>query len=152
MRGHYISAIKSVRNEYNTRMQLLQARECECGELHASLNTDVTYRDLLEARRKLTLHYSDLAQTSLVKRVESLFDQGDKNGKLLALLVADRRAQTGIPCIKSMQGVLVTEIMVTFVQYYSMLYVQIPTYSKAEQEQLLAPMSLPTLSAIDRNT
>lgn len=44
-----------------------------------------------------------------------------------------------------------TADIMTFVQYYSRLYAQIPEYSEAELEQLLAPLPLPTQSALDRN-
>lgn len=102
----------------------------------------------------LTMLLSDLTQTSLVKRAESLFDQGDKNGKLLAILVADQRAQNNIPCIKIDQGVLVTDhsdIMDIFVQFYFKLYAQLPAYSEEELERLLSCLSMRTLLDIDRD-
>lgn len=115
----------------------MQANEDACEASHASLPTADTYTHLLEARRKLALHFSELAQTSSVRRAKSLFDQGNKNGKLLAFLVADQRAQTNIPCIRRLQGALTTDPsdnMATFVKYYSTLYAPIPTYSKVELE------------------
>lgn len=49
-----------------------------------------TYLALLAAGHQLALHLTELTQTSWVRRAESLFEQGDKNGQLLAMLVAEQ--------------------------------------------------------------
>lgn len=70
-------------------------------------------------------YMTDLTHTLCSKKDESLFEQGDKMGKLLAILVAVQRAQTNIPCIKMMTGQSSLDpkvIYESFVQYYSLLY------------------------------
>lgn len=50
-------------------------------------------------------------------------------GKLLAMLVAEQRVQTSIPCITNSQGTLLSDpndILDTFVDYYCTLYMPIP--------------------------
>ncbi|XP_077323879.1 vomeronasal type-2 receptor 26-like [Lithobates pipiens] len=84
---------------------------------------------------------------------ESIFEQGDKNGKLLAMLVAEQRVQTNIPCIKNTQGDLLTtqtDILDTFVEYYKTLYAPIPTYDMAELDGELASLQIPRLSELSR--
>lgn len=88
IRGQYISAIKQARKAFNIKLQELQDKERACELAHATDQSDVTYIELLEARCLLALHYTELMHTSWTKRAESVFEQGDKNGKLIAMLVA----------------------------------------------------------------
>lgn len=63
---------------------------------YAESPSDVTYSSLLEAKILLSMHFSDLAHTECSRRAESLFTQGEKNGKLLAMLVAEHRLNLAI--------------------------------------------------------
>lgn len=154
MRGHYISAIKQVRRTYNKKEQELQERERTCELAHANDKSDTTYNDLLEAQGILALHFTDLTHTSRTKSAESIFEQGDKNGKLLAMLVADQRIQTNIPCSKICRGDILTnpvDIMDTFVEYYKALFTPNPVYNKQHLDALLSFLNIPVLSASDRD-
>lgn len=100
----------------------------------------------------MALHYTELTHTSWTKRAESIFEQGDKNGKLLATLVAEQRLQTNVPCIRNDQGILLmdpADILDTFVQYYRTLYAPIPTYNVQILETLLSSLDIPMLSEAD---
>lgn len=108
----HISAIKQARKIFNSKNEE-RARELA----HANNQSDITYLELLEVRRLLALHFTELTHTSWTKRAESIFEQGDKNGKLLAILLAEQRMQTYLPCIKGGQGILLmdpTDILNTF--------------------------------------
>lgn len=110
------------------------------GERLTSNQSDVTYTDLLEARRLLALHFTELTHTSWPKMADSFFEQGDKNGKLLAMLVAEQRVQANIPCITNSQGTLLTDsndILDTFVDYYRTLYAPILAYNEQDLESSL---------------
>lgn len=85
MRGQYILEIKQARKQFNAESQELQDRERMCELTHVGNQSDVTYTELLEANRPLALHFTKLTHTSWERRAESLFEQGDKNGKLLAV-------------------------------------------------------------------
>lgn len=128
MRGHYISAIKQTHRSHNRKEQEFQDRARTCELAHATDLSDVTYADLLEARHTLALHFTELTHISKAKSAESIFEQGGKNGKLLAMLVADQRIQTNITCIKNDQGNILTnptEVMDMFVEYCKALYAPI---------------------------
>lgn len=65
------------------------------------------------------------------KQVITLFDAGDKNGKLLAMLTADTYMPTVVPCVYGADGILrssAEEVLQTFVDFYKSLYSPIPPY------------------------
>lgn len=143
MRAQYILAIKQARKNFNRKTQELQEAERTREAAHAKDHSDVTYLELLEARRMLALHFTELTHTSWTRLAESIFEQGDKNGKLLAILAPEQRLQTNIPCIRNNQGSLLTDpndILETFVDYYRALYTPIPTYNLQELEMLLTSL------------
>lgn len=83
------------------------------------------------ARWALLVNFQSLTQYVFKHRAEELFEKGDKDGKLLAILTADIRANTVVPCIYSSEGTLVKDkegIMQEFVSYYSGPYSPIPPY------------------------
>lgn len=51
----------------------------------------------------------DIASSTVQQRTERIFEKGDKNGKLLALLTAVDKPLTVVPCISSTFGVLLTD-------------------------------------------
>lgn len=90
---------------------------------------------------------------SWAKRAEFIFEQGNNNGKLLAILVAEQRLQTNIHCIKNTQGVILvdpTDILDKFVEYYKAFYAPIPAYSAQEALETLSSLNIPVLSETDR--
>lgn len=81
-----------------------------------------------------------------------MFAEGDRNGKLLANLVADQRTPVSIPVVRGGGGSLLTspgEILQEFVRFYSSLYSPIPTYDSLELDDLLGSLSMPKLSDTD---
>lgn len=88
MRGQYIFAIKPVHAEHNTTRETLQTREQGCEREYAYAPSDLTFAALEGTRRQLALHDSSLVHTNLQHKAERLFEKGDKNGRLLAMLVA----------------------------------------------------------------
>lgn len=103
--GECISAIKTARKDHNVEIVALQEKECEFAEEHAESSMDVSYTSLLEAPRLLSVHYVDLAHTESRHKTLSLFAQGDKNGKLLAMLVVDHKPPTNIPTMSYNGGI-----------------------------------------------
>lgn len=100
-RGECISAIKNARVHDNEEIENLQWQEKECAEAYPKSPTGVLYESLLEARRSLSLHITGQARSEITRRAHSVFAEGDKNGKLLAMLVADYHPITNIPVIKN---------------------------------------------------
>lgn len=61
--------------------------------------TGASYESLLEARHLLSLHFTGLAHSEVIQRAHTVFGKGDKNGKLLAMLVVNYHSiQCRIPC------------------------------------------------------
>lgn len=73
-------------------------------EENASSPMDDNFASLKEARWLLSLHVYNLAHMECSHKAKSLFAQGDKNGKLLAMLVANQKMHTNIPAIRNNQG------------------------------------------------
>lgn len=94
-----------------------------------------------------------MAHTTLHQRAESLYEMGDKNGKLLAVLAADQSSPVSVLCISSRAGELVGDtkpIMDIFVEYYSEMCSPIPAYDETELAGLLSSLPIPALEADDR--
>lgn len=107
--GKYVSYIKAVRSEFAS--QTTQLEQNEAGAM-ASFMADTTpenYSSLAHVRRELKLHYTSLVQSDAQRLVTKLFETEDKNGKLLANLVAEPTHQTIIPRIQSSTGGQVTD-------------------------------------------
>lgn len=88
-RGECISAIKAARRDHNAQGELLLNKEGGCAGTLADSLTETNYTSLMETRRLVSVDFSELGRTEIGKRAESIFAQGDKNGKLLALLAVD---------------------------------------------------------------
>lgn len=149
-RGQYISAIKTVRKQDSA--ELLQQAERECARAHADSPTGGSYESLLEARCSLSIHFTGQARVDMVKRAQAVFAEGDKNWKLLAMLVADYHPLTNIPVIGDQGGRLLSEswdIMQEFVRFFSSLYSLIPSYDPAGLDSLLDELPIPRLSETD---
>lgn len=83
------------------------------------------------------------------KTAHTIFAEGDKNGKLLAMLVADYHPVANITVIKDRGGTLVTDpqlIMQGFVAFFSSLYSPIPTYNESALDSLLGELSIPKIT------
>lgn len=78
-----------------------------------------------------------------------VFAEGDKNGKLLSMLVADYHPIANILVSRNRGGALVTDtllIMQEFVDFFSSLYSSIPNYDESALDSLLEGLPLPKLS------
>lgn len=153
-RGECISAVKAARKHDREEIELLHHRERECARAHAENPTRASYEALLEARRSLSIFFTGQARADMTKRPQTVFTEGDKNGKLLAMLVADYHPLTNIPIIRNQRGDLITEpksIMQEFVSFFASLYSPIPSYETADLDSLSVDLSIPKLSDDDIN-
>lgn len=123
--GVYISAIKALRTEQNSVGKQLQDKEQECAKAHADSPSPATLAQLQFARRNISLHYHDVITCQLERSAARVFEKGDKNGKLLALLTAGDTSPTVVPCIMSPSGQILRDgedIIREFVSFYRSLY------------------------------
>lgn len=91
------------------------------------------YVSLLGARHLLTLPVTGQTRSAMQETVHTIFAEGDTNGKLLAMLVADYHPIANIPVIRDV-GALVTDpllIMQEFVLFFSSLYSPISAYDES---------------------
>lgn len=139
------------RREHDEGEHLL-AKERESAKTHADSPSEASYVSLLESRRSVALHFTNLAHTEMRQRTEKIFAEGDKNGKLLANLAADQRIPVSIPVVRRRDGSLVTDLvgaLEEFVRFYESLYSPIPSYNSIELEELLQSLSMPKLTDSD---
>lgn len=148
IRGEYISAIKAARMLQISDTQKLQEVEITCAAEHVAAPTPETLQSLQQARRDLNLHYCNQTQCMARKQAETLFDAGDNNGKLLAMLAADTYMPTVVPCVYGAEGILrslAEEVLQTFVDFYKSLYPPIPPYDNTTLLSFLEGLNLPVL-------
>lgn len=148
IRGEYISAIKAARTQYSHNTEVLQEKEQVYAQIYADNPSSASLADLHQGRRGLHLHYKDMTKKDSKRMMERVFERGDKNGCLQAMLVADGYASTVVPCVYSPSGSLVSsreEILDAFLSFYATLYSSILSYPKEDLAALLEPLHLPTL-------
>lgn len=83
-------------------------QEQVCAQTHADSPSPDSLTEIQQSRRALSLHYKDMTKKASTRTAEQVFEQGDKNGCILAMLVADSYASTVISCIYSPSGSLVS--------------------------------------------
>lgn len=94
----------------------------------------------MEAQRLFTLHLTDYTQKKLLAQRQTIFAEGDKNGRALAFLSKMETPQT------------IThpaEICEQFKCYYTSLYTSKLNKSSADISNFLDGVSLPILSSED---
>lgn len=101
------------------------------------------------AQRQYTLHLTDYTQKRLLAQRQSIFADGDKNGKALAFLAKTETPQTIVTNIQTAEGVLLSnprDICEQFGTYYAQLYRSRTTRSAEEISDFLDKLHLPLLS------
>lgn len=93
-RGNYISPIKAARADYASTTKHLEVCEAEAAASFVGHPTHEAYLHLAQARREVILHYTTLTQMDTNLLAGKIFESEDKNGRLLANLVAKPPYQT----------------------------------------------------------
>lgn len=150
-RGECILAIKTARINENEEYKNLQQEEREQARAHADSPSRVSYESLLEVRRCLSLLVKGQTKSEESQKMHKIFAEGDKNGKLLAMLVVDHPPMAHIPVIKDGAGRMVSDpaLMQEFVDFFLSLYSPIPPYDTAELDNVLQSLPIPRLSEED---
>lgn len=106
----------------------------------------------MEAQRLFTLHLTDYTQKKLLAQRQTIFAEGDKNGRALAFLSKMETPQTVVAGITVANGDLIThpaEICEQFKCYYTSLYASKLNKSSADISNFLDGVSLFILSSED---
>lgn len=107
---------------------------------------------MAQARRDLTLHFTTMTHSDAKLLAGRLFESSDKNGSLLANLVAHQHFQMVVPELRSSTGDQIvdpTAILHIFYVYYKSLYSQASSPSEVALVEKLRSLSLPFLTAED---
>lgn len=112
---------------------------------------------LAQMRGKLSLHLASPTHLDLRSLVGRVFESGDKNGKMLANLVAETRTETVILTIRCTDNDLTSadnnltsdpaSILQEFTNYFGKLYEPVPGPSDAAIQEFLDALDLPILTA-----
>lgn len=79
----------------------------------------------MAVRQDLHLNLTEIAQLNLRSRKQEFFEQGDKNGRFLAMLAQHEHPLTIIPELHTSAGNIISTqeaILVEFTQFYNALY------------------------------
>lgn len=149
MRGAIIHAIASHRAELRAG-ELALERAVAAAETAYIGKPDVDNRnDLLEAQRNHTLHLTEYTQKRLLSQRQTIFAEGDKNGRALAFLARAETSQTVVASIQTSRGEVFSDprdICLQFRNYYAQLYESRSCKSVDDCLSFLDRLSLPVLS------
>lgn len=139
-RGQYISSIAGIRREQAATTTALQTTAQSQSDIYAADPTDAHFDSLNAAKRELHLHLTEVTRLDLYRNKQRFFEQGDRNGRLLAMLAQHDRPLTVISSVVSPSGGSASslpDILEAFRQYYSSLYTSV--LPSDFQSQDLAP-------------
>lgn len=157
MRGHYISSIAHVKKQQKKETQLLQQSVINNTATYSSDPTPAHFDLLIAAQRELNLHMAEVTRLDTHKGRQKVFEQGDKNGRLLALLAQNDQPLTLVSTLQTSDGGIATspsEVLQTFNAFYDKLYTStLASDFRPEQlRDLLDPLALGWLSDQERLT
>lgn len=148
-RGEYLSAIKTVRKKLFSHFRQLEASETEAAAAFSDSPTLTNFCQLTDTRRAFTYYQGHSELKSLAGRI---FESGDKNGKLLANLMAEFKSQTvvsKIGCTDRRTTSDPNDVLNEFSSYYSNLNRALPGGSVTALWEHLSALNLPTLLTAD---
>lgn len=153
MRGTIIHAIASHRAELRERETALGRAVTEAEMAYAERPDDTTRGSFLEAQRNYTLHLTKYTKKRLLSKKQTVFAEGDKNGRALAFLARTETSQTVVASIQSPTGEMFSDpgtICQQFQLYYTQLYQSRSGKSVKDCRGFLDGLSLPSLSRLVR--
>lgn len=124
-RGQYISTIASVKKQQGQQTQVLQQSVDDQAAAYSADPTPSHFDLLNAAQSTLNLHMSEVTRLDIHKGRQRFFEQGDKNGRFLAMLAQHDHPLTVVSSLRSTDGGMVTsqsEILEMFNAFYEKLY------------------------------
>lgn len=125
--GEYSSAIKVVRSDLFSQTQQLEDCEVKAAVTFSESLPPDNFGLLVQMRRELSLHLASATHLDLHSLAGKVFESGNKNGKMLANLVAETRTQTvisDVPTITSLLTLLAYYIYYIYIYYIYKLFWQ----------------------------
>lgn len=103
-RGHYIASISAAHKEREKLTFSLQRAVDYSSAEYATDPSETNFDNLRASQRDLHLHMTEATRLDLYRTRQNIFEQGDCNGCLLAMLAHHDRPLTRIPEIKLPEG------------------------------------------------
>lgn len=152
--GQYIAQVKKQQSLETHSLQ--QAVTTQMAKYSLDPNPD-QFDSLMVAQRELHLHLSEVTQLETFSGKQRFFEQGDKNGRLLAMLAQNDQPSTLVSELQTSEGEKVmvpSEILQTFSAFYKTLYTSTlpPDFQPEKLQDLLDPLALGWLSDQERET
>lgn len=156
-RGQYISIIASVKKQQGRETYRLQQMVEDQTLIYSTDPTAAHFDALNAARSSLNLHLTEVTRLDMHKGRQRLFEQGDKNGRFLAMLAQHEYPSTVVSGLRSSTGDKVTsqvEILQMFKAFYQTLYTSAlpPDFQPEMLQNLLDPLALGWLSNEERES
>lgn len=167
MRGNFQAHIGRIRREAHRELQSAEARTQALESRYVEERSPQVYAQYREALRDVNLLRASATKVRLLHQSQRIFEQGERNGRLLAWLSREHSSPTSISRILSPDGEILTEasqINDRFASYYRDLYssraqhteqelctyldqVDLPCLTDSVREQLDSPLTLTEIQA-----
>lgn len=95
-RGQYISSIAGIQREQAAITIALQTAAQLQSDVYAADPTDTHFDSLNAGKRDLHLHLTEVTRLDLYRNKQRFFEQGDRNGRLLAMLAQHDKPLTAV--------------------------------------------------------
>lgn len=149
MRGALLQSIATYRAELREAGLNLERRLTDAEIAFINQPNPDTSSAFQEAQRKYTLHLTDYTQKKLLTQRQSIFADGDKNGRALAFLAGTETPRTFVTSLQTASGDYLSDprdVCEQFRNYYAQLYKSRTTKAVTEISDFLARFRLPSLS------
>lgn len=151
-RGTIIAAVSQARAKAKQGIAEAEGKVQETEQILSEDNNETNHQALIAAQRNLELAQTTVTRKRLLYANQRVFDQGDKNGKVLAYLAKTTYASTLVPRIQINTDFYISEpedIAREFAKFYADLYSSRAQYTETELDQFLSDVPFPRLSQAD---
>ena len=152
IRGQIISFTSSKTKKINQKRLLLESKIKNLENLYFKNPCPKLHQELLLLRSQYDEMSASKASANLLKLKQSIFDQGEKAGKVLAWRIKKLQTERSITILKNSLGETVAdpiEINEAFREYYDRLYSSEVSQGHSQQEVFLDNLNLPKIAEED---
>uniref|UniRef100_A0A803KF69 Reverse transcriptase domain-containing protein n=1 Tax=Xenopus tropicalis TaxID=8364 RepID=A0A803KF69_XENTR len=152
-RGSLTALISHARKKSKESITKAEEHLAETQRNHFHNPTTDTYEEVRRAEAALARESTIITKKALLYKTQHIFDKGDKNSKILAILAKQQQASTAVSRIQTETGNIVHEpylIAGTFASYYQKLYSSTATYTAPQLRHFLDSIHIPKLSPTER--
>ena len=152
LRGQIINFTSSKSRKAKQKRLLLETKIKELEILYFKHSCPKLHQELLLLRSQYNEMSASKASANLLKLKQSIFDQGEKSGKVLAWRIKKLQTERAITVLRKNTGEMVAdpvEINAAFKEYYERLYNSEIIQDNFNQSSFLDDLTIPKLSEAD---